>query len=113
MHAIEGQWDMSITVGVTCTFTPNGPRKRNSKEKRKGRPTTNTRKLTHRTRHWTPLMLRLRKYIDGGVGRQSMIASYVGVHDAQIHRYVCPQCEHDQEPPYSIAKAIETYLTNL
>lgn len=62
---------------------------------------------------WRPLAMRLREYVTTTKGGTKHAAEFIGTHAAQIHRWTCPVCEHDQEPSYSLGKAVEIFLSTL
>lgn len=69
--------------------------------------------LRPHTASWKALRLRLRQHLKFSLsGEKSKIARFLGVHPSQVHRWTCAVCEHDTEPPYSLGKAIESYLDN-
>lgn len=59
---------------------------------------------------WRPLQLKLRAYLKGADGRQHNMARALGLNDSQLHRFACGDCEHDQEPSFSIGIQIALYL---
>lgn len=62
---------------------------------------------------WRPLVAQLRAYTQSTKGGASRAAEFIGTSPAQIHRWTCPVCEHDQEPSYSLGKAVEIFLSTL
>lgn len=104
------QFDYSLTVGTTYKFTPSDPSQKSSRNiPRKGKTTSNGLRDQFRLRFWFPVRERLKQRLQTH-GEAAKIARFTGVHPAQIHRYTCPMCEHDQEPTYSVVCAIELYL---
>lgn len=63
--------------------------------------------------YWRPLAMQLREYVTTTKGGATKAAQFIGTHNAQIHRWTCPVCEHDQEPSYSLGKAVEIFLSTL
>lgn len=81
-------------------------------KQRKGKGTISAQRLMFRNLFWIPLRDQLREwYKIKGNGIE--IARIVGISPSQVHRYTCPVCEHDQEPPFSTAMAIMVALTKL
>src|SRR5438552_2790597 len=60
---------------------------------------------------WLPVRNLLRVHISRTpFGSMKRLASHLGLHQAQIHRFICPKCEHNQEPSFSTGLAILLYL---
>lgn len=79
---------------------------------RRGKTVASLRRYEFRQMFWIPLRDELRLWC-AVPNMKSNIARMVGVSPSQIHRYTCPKCEHDQEPPFSTAMAIMCTLKKL
>ncbi len=91
----SNQWIKAKELGVKC--------------QQKRQITPEREKL--RKAFWRPVMLAARYFIEAGPqGTASRMAQAIGVQPSQIHRFTCPDCEHDQEPTFSIGMAILLYL---
>lgn len=78
---------------------------------RKGKATISERRLELRDMTWAHVKRALQQHLyKCGHGEASHLARDLGVHPSQVHRYTCPVCEHDQEPPYSVGIAIVIWL---
>lgn len=44
-------------------------------------------------------------------GEAERVARALGISASQVHRFVCPACEHDQEPCFTIGFSILMYLS--
>lgn len=61
---------------------------------------------------WRRVALAARYFIEfGPPGAASRMAEAIGIQPSQIHRFTCPECEHDQEPTFSVGMAILLYLS--
>src|SRR6266478_2795643 len=70
-------------------------------------------KRTHwlRSQIWRKVKIDLQNHIARApVGTMRRLASHLGLHQSQIHRFICPKCEHNQEPSFSVGLAIMLYL---
>lgn len=94
---------------LTPVINPLTTTKRN--EPRKGKVTIRAGRLKLREQIWVPLREDLRDYLRMmPKGEQNRMARALDISPSQIHRYVCPDCEHDQEPVFTIGVAIALYL---
>lgn len=69
-------------------------------------------RYNHRNQFWIPLRDALR-IATNTRGAQKLLANRLGIPPSQIHRYTCQNCEHDQEPTFSIGMAIFAYLQSI
>lgn len=71
-------------------------------------------RLAHRDKHWLEIKQALFDYAykDQKLipGRLTEIAKYIGCSLSQVHRWLCPICEHDNEPSFSLGMAIVEFL---
>lgn len=73
----------------------------------------------HRQRHWLEVKEALRAYVYDVTlppplvmhrGHLKKVADFIGCESSQVHRWICPVCEHDAEPSFSIGMAIVEFL---
>lgn len=73
----------------------------------------------HRARHWHEVKRALFNYcyITENCPKPLMrprslktVAEFIGCSQSQVHRWICPVCEHDAEPSFSVGMAIIEFL---
>lgn len=83
----------------------NGPRKPYAP----GYATHTEQRLAARDTWWEPIKKRLRRHFDIP-GAKHRMAQVTGIADSQLHCFTCPDCEHNQEPCFSVGMVIVQYL---
>lgn len=114
------------SADFATTAKPKPPRKRGGKHsnqfikaKEEGR-TIQSKKAAFTERRWQlreqlwkRVALAARYHIlFGPKGAAMRMAEAIGTQPSQIHRFTCPECEHDQESSFSVGMAIMLYLTS-
>lgn len=58
---------------------------------------------------WVPLRHQLR-VLAAEPGSMIRMARFCGISPSTVHRYLCPKCEHNQQPPYSVGVMLAMYV---
>lgn len=80
---------------------------------RKGKATITAHRLFLRELAWVKVQDMLRQHLAfSPKGEAARIARYLGIDNSQIHRFSCEDCNHDQEPNFTIGFALLLYLSH-
>ena len=76
-----------------------------------GKANITERRLQLRVLAWEPLRQHLRAHIKASpFGEAKRMARACGIAASQIHRFTCDDCNHDQEPSFTIGITLALYL---
>lgn len=85
---------------------------KNGKPRKGHKATITTNRLRLRRLTWDRVRYALMEHVfTSPRGEASRIADALGINKSQVHRFVCPACEHDQEPCFTIGFSIMMYLS--